>query len=88
MMILMMMLMMYNIMLNIIHKYFFINIIIIIINIFTLIGMDFLLSILRIKKKYAFKKYLKHWKERYYFRLLKKARITIRFGFRNYYGNE
>jgi hypothetical protein len=50
--------------------------------------MDFLLSILRIKKKYAFKKYLKHWKERYYIRLLKKARVTIRFGFRNYYGNE
>jgi len=48
--------------------------------------MDFLLFILRIKKKYAYKKYLKHWKQRYHVRLLKKARITIRFGFRNYYG--
>lgn len=81
--------MMYNIMLNIIHKCFLFKIIIIIIiNIFTLIGMDFLLSILRIKKKYAFKKYLEHWKERYHIRLLKKARVTIRFGFRYYYGNE
>ena len=50
--------------------------------------MDFLLSILRVKKKYAFKKYLTHWKQRYYVRLLKKARVTIRFGFRNYYGND
>jgi hypothetical protein len=51
-------------------------------------GMDFLISVLRVKRRYLYKRIMLHWREKWARTRIQRARTTIRFFVRRCYGRK